>query len=145
MALRRRKGVAVPIGESPDASLQTASWEPMDCRPDPESESVRRQLCEVVDRHLIRMPLSLQALIHLRYDEELSVARSALLLGISETAAKSQLHRGMVQLRSSLRQQLCSENQDIGAKPQQRRRAAGAPVYARATAGKDLKGEARWI
>lgn len=111
MAHRRRRMVEIPIDDHQQVSAQAVVWSTLDRRPDPEWKCLRGQLLQLVEGHVAQLPLKLQMLIHLRYQKDLSVAESALLLGISYTAAKSQLHRGMILLRKSLRQQLRPTNE----------------------------------
>ena len=117
MALRRRRAVEIPIDDRQGPSPQTLFWEPLDQRPDPERECLSSQFHQVVNAHLTAMPLNVQRLIHLRYYKELSIAEIALLVGVSNTAAKSQLYRGMLLLRKSLRQRLPSTNSQLKPRP----------------------------
>jgi RNA polymerase sigma-70 factor (ECF subfamily) len=118
MLLRRgRRAAEIPIDECQEAGAHTIAWEPLDRRPDPEHEMLSSQLLELVNTHLTAMPLNVQRLIDLHYHKELSLTKCALVVGVSCTAAKSQLYRGMLRLRKSFRQQMRSARSTLNTRP----------------------------
>ncbi|HEX3661392.1 MAG TPA: sigma-70 family RNA polymerase sigma factor [Acidobacteriaceae bacterium] len=106
MTMRRRRAREIPLEEPRGSSDYNASWEPSDPRLTPEEQCLSSQLCQILSRHLTAMPQGIQKIIHLRYYQELTITEIALLIGISNTAAKSQLYRGMLLLRKSFQRQL---------------------------------------
>ena len=78
----------------PSGSIDLPSW-----RPDPEGELGSRQLQEVLQREIRRIPALLRNVVLLRDVEELPIGEVADRLGISISAAKSRLLRARIELR----------------------------------------------
>ena len=70
--------------------------------PEPQSRAESRELREVLDEALRRLPEKYRAAVVLRDVEGLSTAEAAEVLGLREAAFKSRLHRGRMALRADV-------------------------------------------
>ncbi|HYK61843.1 MAG TPA: sigma-70 family RNA polymerase sigma factor [Bryobacteraceae bacterium] len=77
--------------------LDLPSW-----RLDPEGEAGNRQLREVLEQEIRRIPSLLREVVLLRDVQELPIGEVATRLGISVSAAKSRLLRARVELRQRI-------------------------------------------
>lgn len=68
----------------------------------PEARALDREFAAVLTRALADVPLGLRAAVVLRDIEGLSTAEAAVVAGLRESAFKSRLHRGRMQLRARL-------------------------------------------
>jgi RNA polymerase sigma-70 factor (ECF subfamily) len=77
-----------------NGSIDLPSW-----RLDPEGEVGKRQVGEVLEREIRRIPALLRNVVLLRDVDELPIAEVAVRLGITVSAAKSRLLRARFELR----------------------------------------------
>jgi RNA polymerase sigma-70 factor (ECF subfamily) len=102
MLLRvRRRARFLHLDAAPPGSsrrrLDLPSW-----RLDPEGEAGNRQLREVLDQEIRRIPSLLREAVLLSDVQELPIGEVASRLGISVSAAKSRLLRARVELRQRI-------------------------------------------
>lgn len=108
--MKRRKSVFAPTQELsldeflPSAEhgdgrrkLEIADWSAI-----PENEALRSELKQVLHKAIVELPEVYRAIILLRDVEELSTAETALVLGITEDAVKTRLHRARLSARKKL-------------------------------------------
>jgi RNA polymerase sigma-70 factor (ECF subfamily) len=81
-------------GQDREGSIEVPST-----APDPESELIQRQMAQVLQREMRRIPRMFQRVVLLRDMRELSMTDVARSLGISVPAAKSRLFRARAELR----------------------------------------------
>lgn len=70
--------------------------------PDPESAAARRQLRELIEAAVERLPAPMRLVFILRDIEEMSIAETAAQLGLKEATVKTRLHRARKLLRGTL-------------------------------------------
>ena len=90
-------------------SLEEAPGDPPDLSAAPEPLAEHRATRAMLTRALRCLPLDYRAPLVLRDIEGLSTAQTAEILGISEAALKSRLHRARASIRSRLEGQLGGE------------------------------------
>jgi RNA polymerase sigma-70 factor (ECF subfamily) len=83
-------------------SLEEVPGEPPDLSDAPEPHAQRRAVRTALERSVRGLPLNYRAPLVLRDIEGLSTAQAAEILGISESALKSRLHRARVLVREAL-------------------------------------------
>jgi RNA polymerase sigma-70 factor (ECF subfamily) len=86
-------------------SLEEAPGEPPDLTDAPEPRAERSALRAALERSVRSLPLDYRAPLVLRDIEGLSTQEAAEILGISEAALKSRLHRARVLVREALEEQ----------------------------------------
>jgi RNA polymerase sigma-70 factor (ECF subfamily) len=86
-------------------SLQEAPGEPPDPSDAPEPRAERSVLRAALERSVRGLPLDYRAPLVLRDIEGLSTAQAAEILGISEAALKSRLHRARALIRNALEEE----------------------------------------
>lgn len=91
---------------APVASLDASPIEPVDQRPGPERASVHDDLRRALETAVRRLPPSYRAPLVLRDIEGFSTSSAAELLGLSEAAFKSRLHRARLSVRDAIRNYL---------------------------------------
>ena len=69
---------------------------------DPEGDMNERQLQELLQECLLRLPLDTREAVILRFYQDLSFEETAAVLGISLSAAKMRVYRGLEKLREGL-------------------------------------------
>ena len=102
MLLRRRRGVAEILPESPDDDLNSGSIAFVDESPDPEESCWRRERTELLIAAIGRLGPAVRRTILLRDIEERSLKETAQILGVSTTAVKARVHHGRRKLRGKL-------------------------------------------
>jgi RNA polymerase sigma-70 factor (ECF subfamily) len=83
-------------------SLEEAPGDPTDLSEAPEPHAERDALRAALERAVRALPLAYRAPLVLRDIEGLTTAESAEILGISEAALKSRLHRARAVVRDAL-------------------------------------------
>lgn len=71
-------------------------------RPDPEAETAQSQLREVLESAIEALPDAYRIIVVMREIEEMGVAETASLLGVSEAVVKTRLHRAHAMLRREI-------------------------------------------
>jgi RNA polymerase sigma-70 factor (ECF subfamily) len=94
--LRRRRETVISLD-----ALPKWRWKPVDT-PDPEREAVRADEAERIGRLLQTLPDDYRLVIVLRYWHDFGYEEIAAILGDTESAVKSRLHRARRQLAASL-------------------------------------------
>ncbi len=69
---------------------------------DPREALLRREVRDILNRAIRELPALYRAVVLLRDVEELSTAETAKILGITEGAVKTRLHRARIHLREKL-------------------------------------------
>lgn len=108
--MRRRKSVFAPAqelsleqlmpasdGDGGQRRLQIADWSEL-----PDSQVLRAELREVLDRAIAELPEIYRAVILLRDVEELSTEETASILEVSIETVKTRLHRARLAVRQKL-------------------------------------------
>jgi RNA polymerase sigma-70 factor, ECF subfamily len=85
-----------PDGDDPVAAIPEAA------RLGPEGQALDREFAAVLQSALMQLPAGRSAAVVLRDIEGLSTEAAAKIVGIRQTAFKSRLHRGRMQLRALL-------------------------------------------
>ena len=101
MALRKRRGLEIPIDHASDDCQIWHAWEPCDQAETPESHLVRREREELLRSAILRLPSMFREVVELRHAQEYSTSEIAQELGISVGAAKSRLLRARMAVRAS--------------------------------------------
>lgn len=89
----------VPTAGDPAAIVDALPAEP---HLGPEARALDGEFASVLSGALAELPVGLRAAVVLRDIEGLSTAEAAAVVGLRETAFKSRLHRGRMQLRTRL-------------------------------------------
>lgn len=103
MRLRREKENVLSL--DPPVETKEGHWYPehlADWRFDPHQVVLTRELRQVLEEAIQKLPETLRTVFVLRELEGLSTAETAQVLGISETATKVRLHRARLLLREWL-------------------------------------------
>lgn len=79
--------------------------EPLDESASPETEAERSYARGVMHQALLTVPPRQRAAVVLRYFDDLSIAETAKAMGCSEGTVKSQVARGLVNLRTAMERQ----------------------------------------
>ncbi|MFY9265737.1 MAG: sigma-70 family RNA polymerase sigma factor [Solirubrobacterales bacterium] len=104
--LKKRARIPAPgtvDGERVD--LDAADW-----RPGPEGRLLRADLLRQLERAVLALPVKYRAPVVLRDIEGMSTTEAAAIIGVSEAAFKSRLHRGRLLLRRTLGDALLDES-----------------------------------
>ncbi len=99
--MHRRRSVFAPAHELSLEELPTAGEVPDVLQP-PDSEMLRSELRNVIDRVIAELPASYRAVVLLRDIEELSTEETAQILDLSIDVVKTRLHRGRAAMRQKL-------------------------------------------
>lgn len=99
--MQRRKSVFAPAHELSLDELPPAAEVPSAERP-PDTELLRSELRNVVDRVIAELPPAYRAVVLLRDIEELSTDETAQILDLSTDVVKTRLHRGRLAMRQKL-------------------------------------------
>jgi RNA polymerase sigma-70 factor (ECF subfamily) len=83
-------------------ALEEAPGEPPDLGDAPEGRAERREMRAALERAVRDLPLDFRAALILRDVEGLSTSEAATILGLSEAALKSRLHRARASVRGAL-------------------------------------------
>jgi RNA polymerase sigma-70 factor, ECF subfamily len=94
-ALKRRRSVRLVLGAGQDDSPDTGGRTP-------EDEAHGREMVSLVERALDDLPQMYRTVLVLRELEELTTGEVAQVLGISEDAVKTRLHRARAQLHDGV-------------------------------------------
>jgi len=92
---REREGVSLE-------DLREVGFDPGDSGNTPEADYLRQAEADRLTSAILRLPVEQQALINLRYGEDLSYEELARLTGIREGTVKSKLNRAKAKLREIL-------------------------------------------
>jgi len=95
----RQRGRFVPLESASEAQM-TDSWTPPE--PDPEHAAARRELREVLEEAVDRLPEIYRTVLVLREIEEMSTAETAAVLEVREDVIKTRLFRARAALREQL-------------------------------------------
>jgi RNA polymerase sigma-70 factor (ECF subfamily) len=104
---RSRRGPA-PVPPDPDRDDPIASL-PESPHFGPEAQTLDREFEQALERALGQLPAQWRAAVMLRDVEGLSTQEAAEVLGVSQAAFKSRLHRGRMRLRALLEPYLSLE------------------------------------
>ena len=99
---RRRLGLRLTDGFSLEVMGQIIGFPGRPASDDPESAAARRQLREVIEAAVERLPRDLRVVFVLREIEEMSTTETAEQLGLPEATVKTRLHRARRRLRDLL-------------------------------------------
>ncbi len=103
MRLRKKNPETVDIDDVPVPSHDELRQRTMtDWDVDPREAALRKEVRHLLDRAIQDLPPMYRAVVVLRDVEDLSTAESAEILGITEGAVKTRLHRARLFLRESL-------------------------------------------
>jgi RNA polymerase sigma-70 factor (ECF subfamily) len=97
----RRRSVFAPAHELSIEELPEAGEVPDAVQP-PDTEFLRSELRNVIDRVIAELPPSYRAVVLLRDLEELSTEETAQILDLSIDVVKTRLHRGRAAMRQKL-------------------------------------------
>lgn len=102
----------MPAGERDGerVRIQIADWSPL-----PDSQVLRSELRQELDRAISELPEIYRSVVLLRDVEELSTEETAQILDVSGDVVKTRLHRGRLALRQKLDQYLRSHSGQAGA------------------------------
>lgn len=100
---KRRRSKFAPAEEASLEALEREPlWEPPDPNPDPEQQTLGRELDALLHAALSALPVSQREVLVLRDIEGLTAPEVAQVLGLSVEAVKSRLHRARLALRQAL-------------------------------------------
>lgn len=99
--MQRRRSVFAPAHELSIDELPPTE-EISDAAGPPDSELLRAELHNVLDRVIAELPQSYRAVVLLRDVEELSTEETAQILDLSTDVVKTRLHRGRLAMRQKL-------------------------------------------
>jgi RNA polymerase sigma-70 factor (ECF subfamily) len=97
--LRRRRWLPLPGGEDED---HKQSPEPVDARPDAESQTAARELLQAIERAAATLSARQRTIFRLRHYEEMSLERIAELMGLRPGTVRSHLFRAVHKIRKEL-------------------------------------------
>ena len=80
---------------------------------DPERAAAQEEIRKLLERAIDSLPAQFRTVFVLRDVEDVSVARTATLLGIRQETVKTRLHRARRTLRETLGEQLASDLKDV--------------------------------
>lgn len=105
IARLRQRGRFVPLDSASEADMTENSPE----QPDPEHAAARRELGEVLEDAVDRLPEMYRTVLVLREIEEMSTAETAAVLGVREDVVKTRLFRARAALREHLDRRIGEE------------------------------------
>jgi RNA polymerase sigma-70 factor (ECF subfamily) len=97
--LRRRKWLPLPGGEDEG---HKRSPEPVDARPDAESQTAARELLQAIERAVARLSVRQRTIFRLRHYEEMPLERIAELMGLRPGTVRAHLFRAVHKIRKEL-------------------------------------------
>jgi RNA polymerase sigma factor (sigma-70 family) len=102
MSLRKRRCMEQPI--APDAAEEVTSrkWDPIEVRPTPEQELMKREREELLTESIRRLRAPLRTVMLLQQTQDCSIRDIARIMGISVPAVKSRMARAKTELRKMM-------------------------------------------
>ncbi len=102
MVLRKRRPNVVPLADQPETNGSGLPVEIVDWGPNPEQRYGQSELRGILERVAAQLKPEMRIVFQLRDVEELSIAETARMLGLSIAAVKSRLMRARLALREEL-------------------------------------------
>ncbi len=110
MTIANNTGMQTLRQRRPSESLDDGDWEDEGFRPrqvrawtdDPEQQLSKSETRQLVERHILRLPVKYRVVVMLRDVEQLSTEEAAAALGLGIPALKARLVRGRLMLREAL-------------------------------------------
>jgi RNA polymerase sigma factor (sigma-70 family) len=102
MSLRKKRCMEQPV--TPDTAEEVASrtWDPIEVRPTPEQELMKREREELLKESIRRLRAPLRAVMLLQQTRDCSIRDIAGIMGISVPAVKSRIARAKTELRKMM-------------------------------------------
>jgi RNA polymerase sigma factor (sigma-70 family) len=101
MSLRKKRGMEQPI--APDTAEEVRStWDPIEVRPTPEQELMKRERERLLTESIRRLRAPLRTVMLLQQTRDCSIRDIARIMGISVPAVKSRMARAKTELRKMM-------------------------------------------
>jgi RNA polymerase sigma factor (sigma-70 family) len=102
MSLRKKRGMEQPIAPDTAEEVRSRTWDPIEVRPTPEQELMKRERERLLTESIRRLRAPLRTVMLLQQTRDCSIRDIARIMGISVPAVKSRMARAKTELRKMM-------------------------------------------